>query len=237
MQRNVRVEAVFGKESANGLGLFSPVGRQLWRWETPDPEDDWVMVGHLLLTLEGAVLVGPPLVPGLLDHMDRLGVVHAVILTTHDHTRGAGWLGRRPSCPVYVPLQSLDHPLIEAKIVEATPYRDGDRLPGRLVAERIRVTLPMWDDDQGAYVDEMALFTVDGGVLTGDIAMGGPAGQRYLCPEGLSRPAAPHKVQASLSAFHAMMQRHPDTHTLLASHGHDLAGTLVLELRRRTTAI
>jgi hypothetical protein len=64
----------------------------------------------------------------------------------------------------------------------------------------------------------------------GSGAMGGPAGQRYLCPEGLSRPAAPHKVQASLSAFHAMMQRHPDTHTLLASHGHDLAGQSLRQL-------
>lgn len=195
------------------------------------------MVGHLLLTPEGAVLIDPPLVPDLLHHLDRLGGVHAVILTTHDHTRGAGWLGRQVRCPVYVPLQSLDHPLIQAKMVEATPYRDGDRLPGRLVVQRIRVTLPMWDDDQSAYVDEMALFTADGGVLTGDIAMGGPAGQLYLCPEGLSRPAAPHKVQASLSAFHAMMRRHPETHTLLASHGQDLVGTLAAELRRRAATI
>lgn len=219
------------------MGGFTPVGPEIWRWDTPDPEDDWLMVGHLMLAPRGAVLIDPPLVPSLADHLTRLGGVQAVVLTTHDHTRGAGWLQRWLHCPVYVPLFSLGHPLIQSKIPKATPYQDGALLPGGLAAERIRVIVPMWDDDESPYVDEMALFTPQGAVVTGDIAMGGPSGQLCLCPEGLSHPAAAHKVQASLSAFQALMSNHPDTHTLLAAHGQDLVGTLAAELRHRVTGI
>ncbi len=55
---------------------------------TPDPEKEWMMVGHVIKDDEGLVFVGPcssrPAV-----FLASLGPVRAILLSTHDHTRGS----------------------------------------------------------------------------------------------------------------------------------------------------
>ena len=48
-------------------------GKGALRWSTPDPADDWMMVGHLFVRETGVVFVDPPLVPGLVEAAKRLG--------------------------------------------------------------------------------------------------------------------------------------------------------------------
>lgn len=198
----------------------------VWRWETPDPEDDWLMVGHALATPTGVVLVDPPVVPGIQSVLAVFGYVLAMVLTTHDHVRGAEWLHRTTGAPVHLPRPSYEQPGTRARLSTARPYDDGDELPGGLVAHRIRVPGLMWDDD-GTYVDEMALTTPDAGaLLTDDVVMGGPAGQLWARPQGLVAHPDPSKVTASLTALRELLSRLPSVHTVLASHGTDLIGSV-----------
>ncbi len=198
----------------------------VWRWETPDPEDDWMMVGHALATPTGVVLVDPPVVPGIQRVLAGFGSVLGVVLTTHDHLRGAEWFHRTMGAPVHLPQRSYEQPGIRARLSWARPYDDGDALPGGLAAHRIRVPALMWDED-GTYVDEMALTTPDGRALfTGDVVMGTPVGKLWACPEGLVLHPDPRKVAASVTSFRELLARHPSVHTLLASHGTDLIGSL-----------
>lgn len=50
------------------MQMFQPVRKNVFRWSTPDPEDDWMVVGHAFLTDGGTVLIDLPLVPGLLKN-------------------------------------------------------------------------------------------------------------------------------------------------------------------------
>ncbi len=160
---------------------ISAVYPGVWRWETPDPEDDWMMVGHVLTTSAGVVLVDPPVVPGIWDALKAWGPVLGVVLTTHDHLRGAEWFHRATGAPVHLPRPGGEDRGRRGRLSAVASYDDGDELPGGLVAHRIRVPLVMWDDDD-TYVDEMALTTPDGGALfTGDVAMGGPGLSRVVC--------------------------------------------------------
>ena len=68
--------------------MFTPVRKDVWRWGTPDPEGDWIMYGHLIVRDGKCVLIDPPLVPDLIESVDRIGKLEGVVLTTLDHTRG-----------------------------------------------------------------------------------------------------------------------------------------------------
>lgn len=67
--------------------MFTPARNEILRWGTPDPVGDWIMEGHLIDNDGKLIIIDPPLVPGLLESMKRIGKVEAVLLTTLDHTR------------------------------------------------------------------------------------------------------------------------------------------------------
>ena len=213
------------------MSLMTPVMPGVWRWATPDPEDDWMMVAHLLETGSGVVLVDPPLVPGLAAAMDVLGGVAAIVLTTADHTRGARWLSPRFDCPVHVPAQGDRKRLQGGGVTRPVFYEDGEMLPGGLTAVRCRVPEPVWTSD-GSYIDEMMLVTAAGAVLTGDVVLGTEAGGLLAAPEGFTDDPKPETARQSLDAFRTALPS--GAHTLLASHGADLVGTLELALAQRT---
>src|SRR5260370_444639 len=83
--------------------MFTPIREGVFRWSTPDPADDWMMVGHLLVRETGVVLVDPPMVPGLLEAAGRLGNLEAVLLTEQNHTRASRFIAKRAGIPVYLP--------------------------------------------------------------------------------------------------------------------------------------
>ncbi len=83
--------------------MLAPIREGAFRWSTPDPADDWIMVGHLFVRDTGVVLVDPPMVPGLLDDARKLGKLEAVLLTAQNHTRAAKFISKRTGIPVYLP--------------------------------------------------------------------------------------------------------------------------------------
>src|SRR3989442_12880244 len=75
--------------------MFSPVRRDVFRWGTPDPEGDWIMVGHLFVRDSEIILIDPPLIPGLIESITRIGKPKAIILTSQNHTRGSNTSKKR----------------------------------------------------------------------------------------------------------------------------------------------
>jgi hypothetical protein len=45
--------------------MFTKVFPEIFRWETQDPEYDWMMVGHLLRKNGELLIVDPPYIHGL----------------------------------------------------------------------------------------------------------------------------------------------------------------------------
>ncbi len=157
--------------------MLTRMNDNIFRWWTPDPEEENLMAGHLVTTSDGFVLIDPPVVPGLGDFLERFGRAHAIILTTHDHTRGSRYLSDRFGAPILVPEQADEARLAQGRVVAAGAYRDGQTLPGGITARRV----PVWVD-QSLYLDEMLLIRGDAALL-GDVASGRLDGSIECCPE------------------------------------------------------
>ncbi|WP_028962556.1 hypothetical protein [Sulfobacillus thermosulfidooxidans] len=211
--------------------MFRPVLPKIWRWETPDPEDDWTMVGHLIQGEHQVIVVDPPMTPHLPTDLRVLGGIEAIILTTHDHTRGARYLAEYFQSPVYVPEQARAETLRRAGLEHVHFYAEGTRLPGDIHALRCQVPQPMWQADDAPYLDEMALILPCHAIVCGDIAMGSVDRHLWICPEGFNHPADSQKVQAAFRVLDHVVPA--DVTTLLAGHGTDVVGTLQQELLKR----
>lgn len=214
--------------------MFTPVMRDIWRWAVPDPEDHWLMVGHLIEGVDGVILVDPPMHPDLPRWLHRLGGARAIILTTHDHTRGARYLADVFRCPVYVPHQASEASIARAGIQDPIAYDETSMLPGNLRAIRCRVTLPMWQQEP-PYLDEMMLIRQPNVLIAGDVVMADDRGRLQGCPEGFNDPADIKKVRASIATFTAAVP--PETDTLLVAHGMDIVNDLRNQIQQRLKSL
>lgn len=214
--------------------MLFPVTRSVFRWSTPDPNDDWLMIGHLLLSDGHVILVDPPVVPGLLDAATNLGGLEAVILTTGDHVRGSLYYESHSDARVYIPHQTendIDElsDIMRKNLKRSTVYSEGDDLPGgikpfRAVVER-RKSAPS--------INEMMLLTPNGELLAGDIAMGSPHGELLTRNEFFYTSPNQEDNAVCLKTI-ASVVRKSKAMTLLASHGHDLKDNLQQALSRKT---
>lgn len=194
-----------------------------FRWSTPDPADDWMMVGHLFVGEKGIVFVDPPLVPGLIDAAAKLGRPEAVVLTTRNHTRAAAFMHKRAAIPAYLPEQdpnSVD-PREAAKVKDIGEFET--YTAGRILGFQAY-----------KFGSEHILLTEEKELLVGDIVMGTDRGDVVLWPDWYT-PGPPYdayKNELSASdrkeireAFKGLVAR-TEAVSLLASHGHDIIGTL-----------
>lgn len=83
--------------------MVSWIENDIGMWTTPDPEEEILMVGHIIRSEETYVLIDPPVIPGLPQYLSTIGRIETIILTTHDHTRGSRYLSDAFACPVYAP--------------------------------------------------------------------------------------------------------------------------------------
>ena len=183
--------------------MLTPIREGLFWWSTPDPADDWMMVGHLFVRETGIVFVDPPLIPGLLQAANRLGKPEAVLLSTQNHTRASKYISKRAGVPVYLPEQNpetLDAPeIIKVKeIGKFEVYGAGSVLGFQAYK----------------FGDDYALLSDEKELLVGDNATGDMNGNLVLPPEDLFR-----------KEFKDIVSRTGAT-TLLASHGYDIYGSL-----------
>lgn len=111
--------------------MFNPIGKNLFRWGTPDPAYDWMMYGHVIFRKNAIVLVDPPIVPGLVQHLGRMGKTVSIVLTTLDHSRGSAYLAEKTGTKLFVTDQtenevdSASMRLLE-QVKDYEKYADGE---------------------------------------------------------------------------------------------------------------
>ncbi len=206
--------------------MFIPVRRNVFRWGTPDPESDFIMFGHLIVGESGCILVDPPMVPDLLDYIGRLGKVEAVILTTHDHTRGAAHIAEQTGATLYLPDQTIDDVSpramdIHEQVSGYERYAEGNVLSFR--AYRLKV-----DGDRRngmPSMNEFALFTDRKELIVGDFAVGSEDGNLLVAPEWFPGSSRYPPYGTGRKLFKDLVRKTGAT-SLLASHGQDLFGNL-----------
>ena len=207
--------------------MLFPISRNVFRWSTPDPQDNWMMIGHLVISGNEIVLIDPPLVPGLLDAIRNLGKPSSVMLTTIDHVRASRYLQTTLGVKLYVPKQTrttnMDPEEMHAHtdIESYNLYDEGDAIPASLKAFRMR---PFAGAELPRY-DELAILTATGELLVGDVAEGTSDGRVLTGVEFFVPNPETETVNACFGEIERVV-RTSRARTLLSSHGQDIIGTL-----------
>lgn len=203
--------------------MFELVREGVYRWSTPDPADDWMMVGHFFVRDTGIVFVDPPLVPNLIDEAAKLGRLEAVLLTTQNHTRATAFMHKRARIPAYLPEQdsnTLDpREAVKVKdIGDFETYKAGNIMGFQAFK----------------FGSEHVLLTEEKELLIGDIAMGDANGNVVLWPDWYT-PGPPYDSYVKelrdsdrmeiKEAFTNLVKKTRAT-SLLSSHGYDVLGNL-----------
>lgn len=205
--------------------MLIPVAEGLFRWGTPDPEMDQMMYGYLLVREGRCILIDPPFVHGLLDSVSALGDLEAAIITTLDHTRAIRYLKKLAEVDIYIPDQmksmTIDPEEYIAcrQIIDYNTYRK-ERVLG---LKPIRITVDGEDAKGEPYMDEYALLTENGELLTGDISVGTGDGKILVAPEWFPIPDVAHPPAHSEFKRVVISSK---ANSMLASHGHNIIGSL-----------
>jgi Metallo-beta-lactamase superfamily len=205
--------------------MFTPIREGAFRWSTPDPADDWMMVGHLFVRESGVVFVDPPNVPGLLEAASRLGKLEAVLLTEQNHTRASRFIAKRAGIPVYMPETNPEavEPWEAARVKQISKfevYKAGSVLGFQAYK----------------FGDDYALLSDKKELLVGDNARGDAKGNVLIFPEwfNLYTPGPPYPSPEDLpKEFRDSLRRQfkeivktTGATSLLASHDCDIIGSL-----------
>lgn len=183
------------------------------------------MYGHLMARDGKCVLVDPPFVPGLLGAIRALGKLEGIIITTLDHTRSIRYLNRLTGADIYIPDQmksmTIDPEEYIAcrQIIDYNTYRK-ERVLG---LKPIRITVDGEDAKGEPYMDEYALLTENGELLTGDISVGTGDGKILVAPEWFPIPDVAHPPAHSEFKRVVISSK---ANSMLASHGHNIIGSL-----------
>ena len=205
--------------------MFTPIREGVFKWSTPDPADDWMLVGHLFARETGVVFVDPPMVPGLLEAAGRLGKPEAVLLTEQNHTRASRFIAKRAGIPVYLPETRPEavEPWETARVKQIGDfhvYRAGSVLGFQAYK----------------FGDDYALLSDRKELLVGDNARGDAKGNVLIFPEwfNLYTPGPPYPAPGDFpKAFRDSLRKqfkdivkNTGATTLLASHNYDIIGGL-----------
>jgi glyoxylase-like metal-dependent hydrolase (beta-lactamase superfamily II) len=156
----------------------------IYQWSWFSQEKGYDFNGHLVVSghppphppqaedqAERVIIDPPPISPEDQEWLMKQGPITCIILTNRDHVREAQAFHTQLSTKIYI--HEKDAPLIEIRADKT--YRDGERLPGGLVAVHV---------PNNKSPGETALFLDRGkGVLfLGDALIGKPPGQLNLMP-------------------------------------------------------
>lgn len=202
--------------------MLTPIREGAFRWSTPDPADDWMMVGHLFVRETGIVFVDPPLVPGLLEAVGRLGKPEAVLLTTQNHMRASKYISKRMGIPLYLPEQIPES--VDSK--EAVKLKELGQFetfkPGSVLGFQAY-----------KFIEDYALLSDKEELLVGDNAIGDANGNVILAPDWF--PTGPpyegpeaysDRFRERLKAIFKEIVKNSRATSLLSSHGCDVYGDL-----------
>ena len=205
--------------------MFAPVRNGVFRWSTPDPADDWMMVGHLFVRDTGVVFVDPPMVPGLLEAAGRLGKPEAVLLTEQNHTRASRFIAKRAGIPVYLP-ESIPDAVEPWEAVRVNQIGDVEFYKAGSVL----------GFQAYKFGEDYALLWEGKELLVGDNARGDANGNVVIFPDWfkLYTPGPPYPAPEDFSpGFRDSLRKQfkeivktTGASSLLAGHDYDIIGTL-----------
>ena len=205
--------------------MFTPIREGVFRWSTPDPADDWMMVGHLFVRETGVVLVDPPMVPGLLEAAGRLGKLEAVLLTEQNHTRASRFIAKRAGIPVYLP-ETIPEAVELSEAVKVKEIGDFE----------VYKTGSVLGFQAHKFGEDYALLSDGKELLVGDNARGDTKGNVLIFPESFSlySPGPPYPAPEAIpkSFRDSLRKKFKDivkttgAASLLASHDYDIIGSL-----------
>ncbi len=208
-----------------GETMLTRIRDGCFKWSTPDPADDWMMVGHLFVRDTGVVFVDPPMVPGLLEAARRLGKLEAVLLTEQNHTRASRFIAKRAGIPVYLPETIPDavEPWETARVKQIGSF-EVYKAGGVLGFQAHK------------FGEDYALLSDRKELLVGDNARGDAKGNVLIFPEwfklytpGPPYPdpeAFPKEWRDSLREQFKGIVTTTGATSLLASHDYDIIGNL-----------
>ncbi|AKA47934.1 hypothetical protein IX51_01220 [uncultured archaeon] len=207
--------------------MFIPVTRRILRWGTPDPEGDWIMYGHLILDESKCIAIDPPLVPGLIDSISRLGKLEAIMLTTLDHTRGARYISKKTGARLLIPDQHESISVNPEAILEQKEIREFERYGMDKIygLKPFRITVASERTSGVPCIDEYAFLTPEEELIVGDIAIGDSAGNLVVAPEWFPHDP-PHKPYGKARTEFARVVRESGADVLLSGHGQNIYGGL-----------
>jgi len=202
--------------------MLKQVRKGAYSWSTPDPADDWMMVGHLFVRNTCVVFVDPPLVPGLIEEANKLGKPEAVILTTQNHTRATRYISKKIGIPAYLP--EMDPRAVDPR--EAVKVKEiGDF--------KVYKTGTILGFKAYKHMEDYVLLTDQKELLSADNAVGDSKGNVSLWPHWYNRgPSGPAPEEISQGFRDALKAQFKDlvkatgATSLLAGHGYDVIGTL-----------
>jgi hypothetical protein len=202
--------------------MFTPIRKGAFSWSTPDPADDWMMVGHLFVRETGIVFVDPPRVPGLVEAATKLGKPEAVLLTTQAHTRASNFISKRLGIPLYLPEQNQDAidqwEIARVKAMKQFEvYRPGDVLG--FEAHKFGEDYALLSDNMELLIGDNAVGDSNGNVVLAPDWF--PQGPPYSGPEAYSQ-----RFRDSIKSAFKEIVKSTGATSLLASHGYDVIGNL-----------
>src|SRR3989442_7266892 len=194
--------------------MFSLVRRDVFRWGTPDPEGDWIMVGHLFVRDSEIILIDPPLIPGLIESITRVGKPKAIILTSQNHTTGSKYIKEKTGATGYVPYQNPNavepqDALAVKEIGQFEKYNTGKLLGFEIFRD----------------FNDFALLTDNKEIIISDNATGSPDGKLLVFPEYIPHDP-PHPANATVRTEFKDLVKKTGAVTLLAGHGYNIYGNL-----------
>lgn len=205
--------------------MFIPVRNNLFRWGTPDPEMDETMYGHLIIEDGKCILIDPPYVPGLIEGVERLGRIEAVIITTLDHTRGAEYIRRKTGAGLYIPEQMKSMTIDPEFYIIKTGIKNYEKYGHDPIfgLRPFRLTVEGLSRETEPYMDEYAFLTDHKELIVGDIAVGTMDNRLLIAPEWFPIPDEPHPP--AHDAFREIAME-SGAASLLSSHGLSIYGNL-----------
>lgn len=194
--------------------MLLPVRKNLFRWETPWPVSNLMLVGHLILKEKKCILIDPPYVPGIVESIKCLTTETVIILTSQNHTRGSKYLASETGAKIYIPEQNPEaiepQELLSVRdIGNYESYSEGEVLGMKIFQD----------------FEDKALLTEEKELIVSDNARGTEDGKLVLWPEcnPHNPPYPPNKIIHK--QFRKLIEE-SEAVSLLAGHGKDIIRNL-----------
>ncbi len=153
------------------MSTFSEIENGVYRWDGTDADHGFPIIGYVVATGEGNLLIDPPGTSGSVDEVKKLGNPRAIVITGQWHVRGAGKWKDAFGVPIAAPDSAADE-LAAAKTSADQTLDEGDSYLGwtalRLTAsegERTYDELALWNAERRIVVIGDFIAATEGGAL------------------------------------------------------------------------